>query len=338
MPASNRAPSREGNPTPRKAFLLAAAVLAALAFVGILRRPETQSRFLSYREGRNLVFLDKDLPKSRRDEIRRDRVPRTDAFLAGLGLGPASIADRDLVVIAADGGYGALAADDPVVSRKLSDKASADLLLLARMARDFFANEPVSRSNISSDGRYVFLDARAPWEPSWIHALAHARMVGSLGPEARARVRAGEDPDLFSPEDARGWEFLQETAALLAEGLYSLSGGDPGKLVEAAAGYGPSGAARFGPGGPVRAEMALRETLAVPPPRRDADWYAACHDFGAWLLGEYGLDPGKEFLRRGLSGSWRTLDDLTEPFGAGFRDLVDRWSGGSGLPPYRRES
>ena len=338
MPAENRARDSEGRPTPRKVILLAAAFLAALAFVLVVRRPESQSRFLSYGEGGNLVFLDKDLPGPLRAAIRRDRVPRSDAFLAALGYRGGSVADRDLVVVAADGGYGALAADDPVVTRRLAGRASAELLLLARMSRDFFANEPVSRSNISADGRYVFLDAREPWEPSWIHALAHSLLVDSRGPGARARVEAGVDPGLFSPEAARGWEFLQESAALLAEGIFVLSGGDPGRLAEAAAGYGPSGAARFGPDGPVRAELALREALAVPPPRKDAAWYEACHGFGAWLLAEYGLDAVRGFLGRGLGGTWETLDDLVRPFGTDFPGLLHRWSGGKGLPPYRQDT
>lgn len=336
MPQSNR--NRDGEPTRRKILILAAAALAALTFILAVRRPETQSRFLSYREGRNLVFLDKDLPGPLRGEIRSLRIPRADAFLAALGYGPGSVADRDLVVIAADGSYGALAADDPVVSRGLAGRASADLLLLSRMSKDFFANEPVSRSNISADGSYIFLDAREPWEPSWIHALAHSLMTGSAGTEARARVVPGENPELFSREDARIWDFLQETAALLAEGLYVLAGGNPGRLAEAAAAYGPSGTARFGPGGPVRAELALREALAVPPPRKDADWYAACHGFGAWLLEEHGFPAVSDFLRLCLGGGWRTPDDLARPFGSDFGDLLDRWSGGKGLPPYRRDS
>lgn len=338
MPAKRPTRENEGRPAPRTAVALAAATLAALAFVLIIRRPETQSRFLFYREGRNLVFLDKALPKPLRDEILLYRTPRTDAFLAALGYGGGSVAERDLVVVAADGDYGSLAADDPVFARRLAGRASAELLLLARMSRDFFANEPVSRSNISSDGRYIFLDAREPWEPSWIHALAHSLLVGSRGSEARARVEAGADPGLFSPEAARGWEFLQESAALLAEGLFVLSGGDPRRLTEAAAGYGPAGAARFGPEGPVRSELALREALAVPPPRKDAAWYEACHGFGAWLLAEYGLDGVRSFLGRGLGGSWDTLDDLVRPFGTDFPGLIDRWSGGRGLPPYRKGS
>jgi|GEM_PF-1327383 len=338
MPLSNRSRETEGNPTFRKVLVLAAAAVAALAFVLLVRRPETQSRFLFYREGENLVFLDKGLPKVRRDEIRQERVSGTDAFLAALGYDRGSIAGRDLIVVAADGDYGALAADDPVLSRLLAGRASAELRLLARMAGDFFANEPVSPSNISADGRYIFLDAREGWEAPWIHALAHSLAAGSLGPEARARVVPGEDPGRFSPEDQRAWDFLQETAALLVEGLYSLSGGDPGRLAEAAEKYGPSGTARFAPDGPVRAELALREALAFPPPRKDADWYAACHDFGTRLLAEHGVPAVAGFLRLVLAGDWETLDDLTRPLGSDFRGLLDRWSGGRGLPPYRRDS
>ena len=338
MPNSIGRRDMEGKPTPRKRLALAAAALAALALAVFMRRPETQSRFLTYREGESLVFLDKSLPKERREEVLRERGSRTDAFLAALGYAKGSVANLGLVLVAVNGDYGALAADDPVLSRTLAGRPSAELRLLARMARDFFANEPVARSNISADGRYIFLDARGEWEAAWIHALAHALAVGSLGPRARSRVVAGEDPERFAPREARGWEFLQESAALLTDGLYALSGGMPGRLAQAAAAYGPSGAARFAPDGPVRTELALRDTLAFPPPARDADWYAACQDFGAFLLSEWGSVPVAAFLRLVLSGDWESLDDLVRPFGSGFEALIDRWSEGRGLPPYRRDS
>jgi len=305
-------------------------VISALVVLGIiiyLSSGFTQSRYVFRRQDNALIFFDKYIGRQMRTAILDRKNAVTGDFMVQAGLLAAGVASEPYAYFMADRTYGILSVNDPLTQRYMKDARSSDFPMLRHIGTNFFANELVSTSLASSDGRYVFLNPSDTWEESLLHAWVHALAARNIPQALSEKLRPSGDWDF---ETARNWRFVDETIALLASDLYAAS--SRSDLDQAWQNFGPDTWPRYNSDdSDVLVREKIQRRITFDFPQRSAAYFRAANSFAVHLLDRHGRERLAALSRRFLAGDYTDLQDLFD-FAGGFEKALVDWQGHSSLP------
>ena len=301
---------------------------AMVISIFILTSAPVQSRFVGTESGTTLVFIDKYVPETLRDDFASGLESATSGFLLEADLLAEVPARGPVAYFAADRHYGVISADDPLVRRKLRGRPSSDFVLFRSIGTNFYANELVTRSVASQDGSYVFVNIDEHWRASVLHAYVHAIAAAN----APAAIMDAFKPDAgYDPELRFAFRFVDEVFALLASDLLELSGEEAG-LDGAWSTFEAGTKHRYTDlDSDVRERQAEIIMATYDLPQKSAEFYAACNSFAAWIIQAYGKDAIGLAARTFLSGDYRSLDDPFRAMG-GLGAAIAAWKGDDSVP------
>lgn len=310
-------------------------LFSALVVLGIiiyLSSGFTQSRYVFRRQDGALVFFDKYIARKLRTSILENKQTVTARFMIEARLLRQGDESEPYAYFMADRSYGILSISDPLTQRYMKDALSSDFPMLRHIGTNFFANELVSTSLASSDGRYVFLNPDDNWQESLLHAWVHALAARNIPTALSDKLRPSGDWDF---ETAKNWRFVDETIALLASDLFAVSrktGLDQPGLNQAWSNFAAETWPRYNDTASevlVREKIQLRITFDFP--QRSAAYYRAANGFAVYLQEHYGRTQVESLARNFLGGDYTDLDDLFG-FAGGFENALLDWQGHSALP------
>ncbi|MBU0935855.1 MAG: hypothetical protein KKC64_09565 [Spirochaetes bacterium] len=308
-------------------LISAVSALVVLFLVIYLSSGFTQSRFIFKRHDSAMIFFDKYVDRSLRNTILDGKTEHTKNFMNNAGLLPIEKADEPYAYFIADRTYGVLSANDPLTKRYMKDAESPDFVMLRSIGSNFFANELVSTSLASSDGRYVFLTTSANWQESLLHAWVHAQAARKLPEDLAKRMRPDGNWDYST---AASWRFVDETIALFASDLYNAA--SRSSLDMAWSKLAEFSQERYGsPESELRQREEILLSITFDYPQRSAAYYEAANDFGLFLADSLGREAFSRLSERFLCGEYNSLDDLFAQLG-GFAAALTAWQGNPSLP------
>ncbi len=317
----------ENKETIKKAAIVALGV-AMIASLAILTSARVQSRFVELSSGGSLVFIDKYVDESLRNEFAAGIDYYTEGFMHAAGLLGEAPERGPVAFFAADRHYGVLSANDPLVKRRLKGRPSSDFVLFRSIGASFYANELVARSVASQDGAYVFVNIDDGWRASLLHAYAHSIAAANVPAALSPAFVLDQD---FDPEFKFAYRFVDETFALLASDILELAE-STGSVERAWSSFSASTARRYAdPESDVAAREAEIIMATYDLPQKSAEFYAACNGFASWLLDSHGRDALSAAARTFFSGRYDSLDDPFSAFG-GLAEALRGWKGDATIP------
>lgn len=301
-----------------------------LAFVGFLAytsADETQSRFVYRAHGPSALFMDKYLPKERRQELEAGLGEATRGALRAVGI-ELEAGDEPRAFFAAFRHYAVLGAGDRLVAKRLRGVPSSDFSLFNTIGKSMFSNELVADTLNSRDGHYVFITADGDWRRAALHGYLHAAAARNAPPRLRAKM--GSDAD-FDAETWYAFRFVDEAAAMLLTDLPTLAAERGGTGAALAAYPAWAGSYYASPDAPIYERERLVRAMTFNDASKTAALFLSAVHFNAFVIGELGSDAALALASRFIRGEYLDLDELFDAFG-GFGGAMRSWKGSPDAP------
>jgi hypothetical protein len=292
-------------------FVVLLAFAAGAFTIILLRRDETQSRWIQERQGILDVFIEKSAAPGRIASFRAE-LSGVLSRVKAAGLDLDFTGDEELLVFAVDGSFASITMDDPLLSRELADKSGGEKRLIAMLARRFGLGEIVAPVFTPEEGELLLLDLGWESEAGLVHGLSHL-LARRSAPEAVRRLFV---PSLAFDERAAGAFFLMdECAALFAENLVAAGGSGQAAAYEALL------ARRFAPEGVfMRGERLSTFFSADPHPPA---YYREAARLADRLIASRGLEGMAAWTGSFLRGEYAGLEELAAALGYSYADIAD---------------